>query len=89
MSYAEEGKRQQFFVLRTLHLILIVLGWVVISVAQFVTLRDQSADNERRIQELETRPVVTREVYENGQKAIEQRLDRIENKLDREQERRH
>lgn len=86
--FPDERKPQQFVVLKTLHVVLVLLSWIVITVAQFVTLRDQSSDNQRRIEELENRPVVTRDLYENGQRAIEQRLERIENKLDAEQERR-
>lgn len=70
------------------HVLLVLLTWLVIAVVSFTTLRIQQDETERRVLELEKRPTVTYDQYKDGQSAIEQRLSRIENKLDAEQARR-
>lgn len=63
--------------------VLLTLGTLLVTGAMaFATLRAQSDENERRIRELEQRPSVTLQQYQDGQHVLEQRLDRIERKLD-------
>ena len=64
------------------HVILVLVSWLVIGVMGYADLRAQSNENERRIQTLESRPGVTLDQYQDGQHALERRLDRIETKVD-------
>lgn len=64
------------------HLVLTIICWLVLCTMAFTTLRAQSDENERRIQQLELRPNVTLQQYQDGQHNIEQRLERIEKKID-------
>jgi tetrahydromethanopterin S-methyltransferase subunit G len=64
------------------HVLLTLALWLVLVVAAFTTLRDDAEESKRRIHDLEQRPVVTEQQYENGQHGLEQRLDRIERKID-------
>lgn len=65
------------------HVLLTLITWLVVCTMAFANLRAQGDENERRIKELEQRPSVTLPQYQDGQRALEQRLDRIEGKVDR------
>lgn len=62
--------------------LLTLITMAVLCVLAYARLDSQAAENQRRIMELENRPIVTNPVYENGQRMIEQRLERIERKID-------
>jgi hypothetical protein len=64
------------------HVFLTIASWLVIVAMAFASLRAQNDENERRIRDLELRPAVTQQQYEDGQHVLEQRLDRIERKID-------
>jgi hypothetical protein len=64
------------------HVMFTLITWLVVCSMAFATLRAQSDENERRIRELEQKPSVTLQQYQDGQRVLEQRLDRIERKLD-------
>ncbi len=64
------------------HVLLTLLTWLVICAMAFANLRAQGEENERRIRDLELKPAVTEQQYEDGQRVLEQRLDRIERKID-------
>ena len=65
------------------HVLLTLITWLVVCTMAFANLRAQGDENERRIKELEQRPSVTLPQYQDGQAALERRLDRIEGKVDR------
>lgn len=69
-------------IIKNWHVALTISLWLVLCSMAFATLRAQSDENERRITELEHKPSVTLEQYQEGQRVLEQRLDRIERKLD-------
>lgn len=71
------------------HVVLTLLAWLVGCTLAFATLRAQGDENERRIRDLENRPSVTLQQYQEGQRVLEQRLDRIERKLDAADTRKH
>lgn len=64
------------------HVVLTLITWLVVCTMAFSSLRAQSDEQERRIRDLEQRPAVTLQQYQDGQHVLEQRLDRIERKLD-------
>lgn len=69
-------------VIKSWTVVLTVITWLVLCAMAFATMREDSAENTRRIQRLEERPTVTIDQYKDGQAAIEKRLDYIQNKLD-------
>jgi hypothetical protein len=79
----------QVLTVKNWHALLILVSWLVLSTMAFANLRSQSNENERRINELESRPNVSLQQFQDGQRNIEQRLVRIENKLDAADARRH
>lgn len=85
-KYTGEERRkngsEQFIVVKSWHTVIIVLTLIASALLSYARLRDTVDDHERRIREEETKPVVTKEVYEMGQKSIEHRLDRIDQKLE-------
>ena len=72
-------------VVKNWQVLLTLLVWLVTIVAGFTQLHDHAEESARRIEQLEQRPVVTEQQYIDGQHALTQRLDRIENKLDKAQ----
>src|SRR5271155_527919 len=64
------------------HVFLTLGAWLVFGAMAFATLRAQSDENERRIRDLEQKPSVALQQYQDGQRVLEQRLDRIERKID-------
>lgn len=79
LSVSENGSP---ITVRNWHVVLTMVTWLVICTMAFMTLKAQGDENERRIQQLELRPTVTLQQYQEGQHNIEQRLDRIERKID-------
>lgn len=69
-------------VVKNWQVFLTLLLWLVTMVAGFTQLHDHAEESSRRIRDLEQRPVVTQQQYEEGQQALKTRLDRIENKID-------
>ena len=61
---------------------LTLLLWLMWAVASYTSLRADANESQRRIRDLEQRRVVTEDLYAEGQKALERRLARIEDKLD-------
>jgi hypothetical protein len=53
------------------------------------SVKSSADENEKAIQEIKARPTISPDAFENYQKAVEQRLTRIEAKLDRINERQH
>lgn len=72
----------QVMQIKNWHVFLTLVLWLVTMAVAFTTLRDDNDEAKRRIRDLEQRPVVTEQQYIDGQHALTQRLDRIENKLD-------
>jgi hypothetical protein len=64
------------------HVVLVLVSWLVICTMAFSNLRAQGDENTRRITDLEQKPSVTLQQYQDGQRVLEKRLDRIEGKLD-------
>jgi hypothetical protein len=81
---AEKEPRYQGGVIqiRNWQVFLTLVLWLVSMAMAWTSLRDDADESKRRIHDLEQRPVVTEQQYVEGQKAIEQRLDRIEKQLD-------
>jgi len=77
-----EGGNGNVVIVKNWRVILTLITWLVVCTMAFTSLRVQSDDHERRLRILEERPSVTRQQWETGQRSIEQRLDRIERKLD-------
>lgn len=63
-------------------LVLTLISWLVFSVMWLTNIRADANESQRRIRDLETRPVVTEQQYADGQKNLNERLSRIENKID-------
>jgi hypothetical protein len=72
----------RFLLVRHWHVIVLLVGWVITAAAGYATLRANSDENARRISDLEHRTFVTREEYEARGKELNDRLERIEKKLD-------
>jgi len=70
-------------VIKNWQVFLTLVLWLVTMVAGFQQLHDHAEESSRRIRDLEQRPVVTEQQYLDGQKALTDRLTRIENKLDK------
>jgi hypothetical protein len=68
------------------HVVLTLVSWLVISVAQFVSVRAQAEETARRVTELEKSKVEQKQ-FDELRDDIIRRLDRIESKVDA--ERRH
>ena len=68
--------------IRNWQVFLTLVLWLVSMAMAYTSLRDDADESKRRIRDLEQRPVVTEQQYQDGQKALTLRLDRIENKLD-------
>lgn len=64
------------------HVVTLFLGMILTAVISFVTVRDQSDENARRIRELEQRKV-DRDILDNYQQAIKERFDHLEKLIDR------
>jgi hypothetical protein len=62
--------------------VLTLLLWLVLTVTQFVVVRAATEQNSRDIEEMK-REHVSKERYEQFQEDIQRRLQRIEDKLDR------
>jgi hypothetical protein len=77
-----EGNGNGVLVVKNWSVVLALVSWAVFCVGAFFTLKAQTDENTRRLLELEQRPAVTLMQYQDGQKVLEQRLDRIERKLD-------
>jgi hypothetical protein len=83
----ESNSGGQVMQVKNWHVVLTLLLWLIGGAMAFATLRAQADETERRVLELEKRPTVTYDQYQDGQQAIKERLTRIENKLDAEQRR--
>jgi hypothetical protein len=75
-------KSEQFIIVRSWHLVILVLGLIVSSVLSYGKLQAQADESQRRIQDLEHKPVVTEFEFDMRMRALEQRLERIERKID-------
>lgn len=71
------------FVVKSWQVVLTLLSWLVLSVVQFVTVRAETEQNTREIQEIK-RDHVTKDRFDELKEDILRRLQRIEDKLDRE-----
>jgi hypothetical protein len=74
-------KSEQFVVVKSWHVVISILTLIIVTTLWFGSLRDDTANNTREIQEIK-RQNLTRDLYELGQKNTEKRLERIEQKLD-------
>jgi hypothetical protein len=70
------------FVVKNWHAVLVLLGWLVLTVAQFVAVRAETSQNSKDIEEMK-RDHVTRDRFDELKEDILRRLQRIEDKLDR------
>jgi hypothetical protein len=68
--------------IRNWTVVLAFVSWLVGGIWMFSSLRATADESVRRIEVLEHNQPVTIDQYREGQRAIEQRLDRIERKLD-------
>jgi quinol-cytochrome oxidoreductase complex cytochrome b subunit len=74
-------KSEQFIIVKSWHILISVITLIVVITLFFGSLRDDTINNTREIQEMKQQNL-TRDLYELGQKNTEQRLERIEKKLD-------
>lgn len=79
----QQHSLSQIVQVKNWHVAMIFLLWIISFTTAFTTLRDENDESKRRIRDLEQRPVVTEQQYEQGQQALTDRLKRIEDKLDR------
>ena len=90
---ATQGTGGNVLTVKNWHVLLVLVSWLVLAVMAFTNLRAQAEEEDRRIRDLEAKPTITYQQYADGQHNLEQRLERIERKLDAEQdakqERRH
>lgn len=77
-----ESNGQRGFVVKNWSVVLTLIAWLVISVVQYATLSAQAAQNARDIEAVK-RESVTRERFDELKEDILRRLQRIEDKLDR------
>jgi hypothetical protein len=63
-------------------LVLTLISWLVFSVMWLTNIRADANESQRRIRDLETRPVVTEQEYRAGQHTLELEMQRIYDKLD-------
>lgn len=75
-------KSEQFLIVRSWHVLIVLTGLIVSGVLSYGKLQAQAEESARRVQELEHKPVMTEFEFDNRMRGVEQRLDRIENKLD-------
>lgn len=76
-------------VVKNWHVVIVAVTWLVLGVMAFTELRAEADETSRRVQQLEQREPISYQEYKDGLYPIEQRLDRIEKKLDREPAGRH
>lgn len=76
-------KMPSVFVVKSWQGILILIAWLVLTVLQFASVRAQTEVNSRDIEQLK-REQVTRDRFDEMRDDIQRRLQRIEDKLDRE-----
>lgn len=79
-SEANGGK---VLMVKNWQVILTLIAWLVLSVAQFVTVRTQADETARRVKDLEEQTVKDGQFKEFREDII-RRLDRIEGKVDAE-----
>lgn len=72
---------EQFVVVKNWHITIVVLTMLAGIILWAASVKGETEENTRDIQELK-REELTRGVYDMGQRAVEQRLDRIEKKID-------
>lgn len=72
---------EKFIIVKSWHIVISLLSLIVIVTLFFGSLRDDTIQNKQEIQEMKQQNL-TRDLYELGQKNTEQRLERIEKKLD-------
>lgn len=74
---------KQMLVVKNWQAVLTLIVWLVMTVAQFVTLRSQAEETARRVQNLESNKV-EKDRFDELRDDIIRRLDRIEAKVDSE-----
>ncbi len=82
MSTEINGARGPILVVKSWHAILTVLGWLVLAALQFAYVQAQTQQNAKDIERIKAEHV-TRERFDELKEDILRRLQRIEDKLDR------
>ncbi len=77
----EQGQDKHIFTIKNWHAVLVLLGWLVITVMQFVTIQSQTAQNTKDIERMK-QDMVGKERFDEMRQDIIHRLDRIEAKMD-------
>lgn len=75
------GRPEQFIVIKNWHVVITLIMLAVGIILNYGSMRSETEQNSRDISDLK-REELTRNVYDTGQAAVEQRLDRIERKID-------
>lgn len=76
------GKTPGIVQVKNWHVILTLLAWLILSVAQFVAVSKTTEQNTRDIEEMK-RDHVSKDRFDELKEDILRRLQRIEDKLDR------
>jgi hypothetical protein len=81
---SENGKEQHSGIIQVKNwqVFLLLIGWLVISILQFAAVRADTTQNSRDIEEMK-RDHVTKDRFDELKEDILRRLQRIEDKLDR------
>lgn len=79
---ASDDSGGKVLIVKNWTVVLSLITWTILCVGAFFTVKAQTDENSRRILDLENRPTVTLQQYQDGQEVLKQRLDRIERKLD-------
>lgn len=76
------GKTAGVIQIKNWHVVLTLLAWLVLSVLQFAAVRAETSQNSRDIEQMK-RDHVSRDRFDELKEDILRRLQRIEDKLDR------
>ena len=77
----EQGQDKHLFVVKNWYAVLMLVFWLIVTVAQFVTLQMQTAQNTKDIERLKNE-MISSGRFEETRQDILRRLDRIEAKID-------
>jgi len=72
---------KHLFAVKNWHAALVIFTWLIVTIASFVTMQSQTAQNVKDIERLK-QDMVTKGQYDEMRQDIIHRLDRIESKMD-------
>lgn len=78
----ENGKTPGVTQVKNWHVVLTLVAWLVLSVLQFAAVRAETAQNTRDIEQMK-KDTVSKDRFDEMKEDILRRLQRIEEKLDR------